>query len=144
MCRLGLRRMVCAVSSRRPADTKSKLSHAERVSLLTNAAKLAREVSHPALPALHNIIASPWGPMLVYQWAEGDLVGAPAEKRGDPASAFQRFRALALPELVDALDVVIEVHQELEARLGRERLLRPLDDLRLRAPEDLPYRSRQL
>jgi hypothetical protein len=98
------------------ADTKPVLKHSERVLLLMNAAKLAGDFQHPALPALHNIIASPWGPMLIYQWAEGDLVGAPAEKRSDPASAFQRFRALPLEQLIDAIGVIVEVHQELEAR----------------------------
>src|SRR6185312_8351458 len=70
------------------------LGHAERIALLRNAERLARDFQHPALPALLAVGASAWGPMLVYDWAEGELLHAPAERRADPASAFQRFRAL--------------------------------------------------
>ena len=70
------------------------LNHAERVVLLGNAEQLARDFAHPALPALRAVAASAWGPMLVYDWADGELLHAPAERRGDPASAFQRFRRL--------------------------------------------------
>ena len=41
------------------------LNHAERVGLLANAERLARDFSHPALPALLAVGGSAWGPMLI-------------------------------------------------------------------------------
>ena len=92
------------------------LPHPARVALLDNAARLARSFAHPALPTLRGIAGSAWGPMLVRDWADGELVHAPAERRGDPASAFQRFRALPPPELAAAIGVILEVHVGLCAR----------------------------
>ena len=86
------------------------LPHAARVALLENAARVSRSFAHPALPTLRGIARSAWGPMLVRDWAPGELVGAPAERRSDPVSAFQRFRALPPPELAAAIGVVLEVH----------------------------------
>src|SRR5687768_6271281 len=77
-----------------PDDPVSFLRHPDRVRLLRNAVRLRQSCSHPALPALHQVVESPAGPMLVYQWLEGELIGARREKRDDPSSAFQRFRRL--------------------------------------------------
>lgn len=74
-------------------DPVPTLSFVARVELLRNAVKLAR-VSHPAMPALHRVIESPAGPMLVYDWFDGELLHAQRTHRDDPTSAFQRFRAL--------------------------------------------------
>src|SRR5690554_4606360 len=57
-----------------PADRRPRLTHPERVSLLRNAARLARSCSHPALPRLFRVIESPIGPMLVYEWVDGELL----------------------------------------------------------------------
>lgn len=70
--------------------------HARRVSLLRNAAALARSCNHPALPALLNVIESPVGPALVYRAASGELIRVPRERRGDPTSAYQRLRTCRL------------------------------------------------
>lgn len=86
------------------------LSHHQRVALLENAARLARAFSHPALPALLDVVASAWGPMLVREWAPGELLHAPAASRADPASAHQRFRRLPAEEVAAAIDVVLGVH----------------------------------
>ena len=96
-----------------PADPRPFLPHPARVALLENALRLAASLAHPALPALHAAPASAWGPMLVYDWAPGELVGAPAARREDPASAFQRFRRLPPAEIAAALDVVFDVHVRL-------------------------------
>jgi serine/threonine-protein kinase len=48
--------------------------------------------------------------MLVYDWAEGELLHAPAERRSDPATAFQRFRRLAADEIAAAVAAAIGVH----------------------------------
>lgn len=101
-----------------PGDTRPYLSHAERVELLQNAARLARSCGHPALPRLYHVIeGSPWGPLLVYEWADGDLLGADRATRDDPRSAFQRFRALPQAEITAALDVIFDLHDAL-ARAG--------------------------
>ncbi len=86
------------------------LNHAQRVALLRNAERLARDFSHPALPALRAVCESAWGPMLVYDWADGELLHAPAERRSDPATAFQRFRRLPAAEIATAVDMVIGAH----------------------------------
>ena len=73
-------------------NPKPYLSHAQRVALLRNAVRLRQSTQHPALPALRRVIESPEGPLLVYEWVEGELIGAHGATRADPASAFQRFR----------------------------------------------------
>ncbi|GAA1554286.1 hypothetical protein GCM10009804_08950 [Kribbella hippodromi] len=51
-----------------PTATTEHLDFDARVALLRNAAALARSVKHHALPALHAVIESPAGPLLVYDW----------------------------------------------------------------------------
>jgi serine/threonine-protein kinase len=99
-----------------PADATPFLSHPERIALLRNAERLARDFAHPALPALVTVGTSAWGPMLVYAWAEGELLHEPAERRADPATAFQRFRHLPPREIAAALDAVIGAHVGLCSR----------------------------
>ena len=91
-------------------ETAAFLAHAERVALLENAARLATAFAHPALPTLHGVVGSAWGPMLVRDWARGELVHVPAARRDDPASAYQRFRRLPPEELGAAIDVILDVH----------------------------------
>jgi len=92
------------------------LPHPARVALLENAARLAASFTHPALPSLRCVASSAWGPMLIRDWAEGELVHAPAERRDDPTSAFQRFRRLPPAELAGAIGVILDVHVGLCAR----------------------------
>ncbi len=96
-----------------PCDSKPFLSHAARVALLENARELAASLVHPALPRLRHALPSAWGPMLIYDWVPGELVGAHADRRADPTSAFQRFRRLPAAEIAAALGVVIDVHVRL-------------------------------
>ncbi len=100
----------------RPSDTKAFLPHVERVGLLKNAVRFSRSVEHRCLPRLLNVIESACGPMLVYEWVSGELVGVKRPRRADPASPFQRFRALPLSELLRALDVVFDFHQHAAGR----------------------------
>jgi serine/threonine-protein kinase len=99
----------------RPDDDASLLTHAERAALLHNAARLGRRYRHPALPRLHGVVESPHGPMLVYDWTEGELLGVPRERRADPSTSFQRFRSLPPEQIAACLDTVIEVHDILGA-----------------------------
>jgi serine/threonine-protein kinase len=93
--------------------TAGSLDHAARIALLRNAIDLARSCEHPCLPVLHAVIEAPAGPLLVYGWVDGELLGAPAARRADPACALQRFRALPVREIERCLDAVFEVHRRL-------------------------------
>lgn len=99
-----------------PDDTPF-LDHAQRVGLLHNAVRLGRTYRHPALPALRTVIDSAHGPMLVYDWAGGELVGVARKHRDDPASSFQRFRSLPADRVLAALDTIVDVH-DLLGRAG--------------------------
>lgn len=100
-----------------PDDPNLFLKHSERVSLLRNAVQLRRSCDHPTLPPLHQVIESPNGPLLVYQWVDGELIRTDAAMRDDPRSSFQRFRQLPPHEIIRALDLVYELHHQL-AQLG--------------------------
>lgn len=99
-----------------PEDPRPFLRHDARVTLLRNAIRLARSVSDPALPALRNVVESAEGPLLVYQWVDGELVGTTRARRADPTSAFVRFRALGPNERAAALDTVFRLHVTLAQR----------------------------
>jgi serine/threonine protein kinase len=101
----------------RPDDPAPAVRLPERVAMLRNAARLWRDCRHPALPRLHQVIESPAGPLLVYQWVDGELVRADRASRDDPRSVFQRFRALPVAETAASLDRVFALHDAL-ARLG--------------------------
>jgi serine/threonine-protein kinase len=73
-------------------------------------------VSDPALPALRNVVESAEGPLLVYDWVDGELVGTTRERRTDPTTAFARFRALDPHERAAALDAVFRLHVKLSER----------------------------
>ena len=96
-----------------PDDPCPFANFKERVAMLRNAARLRLSCNHVSLPGLHNVIESPHGPMLVYDWVEGELLHADRETRNDPQSTFQRFRRLPAAEILDALDVVYDLHEEL-------------------------------
>ena len=83
-----------------PADRAHFLPHESRVGLLHNAQRLAGAVSHPALPALQGVTQSAWGPMLIYQWAPGELVGVHSAR-------------LPADELTAAIDTIFDAHLEL-------------------------------
>lgn len=90
--------------------------HAGRVGLLHNAVELARSVRHPGLPQLLNVVESPWGPMLVYEAAPGELVGEHRVQRANPDSAYRRFAALPADRLLGVFDELIDVHVALAER----------------------------
>ena len=94
-------------------ETSAVLSHLERVALLRNAVNVRRSCGHHLLPGLHGVIESPAGPMLVYEWVDGELLNASAAERERPSSTFSRFRKLPLEEILVALDELYELHVEL-------------------------------
>jgi len=64
---------------------------------------------------LFRVIESPSGPLLVYQWLDGELIGTPRARREDPEAAFQRFRSLPAATIQGRLDAVFDLHHELAA-----------------------------
>ena len=95
----------------------SRLPYNVRVSLLRNAVCVSNSCNHPSKPILHRVIESTLGPMLIYDWADGQLVYATATTRNDPLSAFYRFRSLPVIEILKCLDTIYELHNIL-ARTG--------------------------
>jgi serine/threonine protein kinase len=96
-----------------PDDPRPFLNHENRVALLRNAIRVSESCHHPTLPKLYRVIESPSGPMLVYEWLEGELLGVPRALRDDPGSSFQRFRSLAATTILECLDVIFDLHNEL-------------------------------
>ena len=90
------------------------LSFQERVALLRNAIGLSGRCDHPLLPRLLNVIESETGPLLVYEWVEGELLRA---AKDDADSAHERFRRLPPAEIQRALDSLYGLHAAL-AELG--------------------------
>jgi serine/threonine protein kinase, bacterial len=96
-----------------PGAPHPVLAHADRVALLRNAARLHATFRHPLLPPLRHVIESPHGPLLVYDWAEGELLYNRGDRRDDPASAFRRFCTLPTERILASLDAIFELHARL-------------------------------
>lgn len=88
--------------------------HAGRVELLRNAVELAQSCSHPCLARLRNVIETPAGPALVYDYAPGNLIDS--KQRADPQSAYRRFAHLPAPQLLSHFDTIIDIHEQLAIR----------------------------
>lgn len=100
-----------------PDNPRAVLKHPARVALLRNAVRLCESCDHLTLPRLHRVIESPSGPLLVYEWLNGELLGVPRAQRDNLASAFQRFRRLPVAAILKCLDAIFDLHEEL-ARAG--------------------------
>ncbi len=100
-----------------PDDSRPVLKHPARVALLRNAVRLRESCDHFTLPRLYRVIESPSGPLLIYEWLNGELLGVPRAQRDNPASAFQRFRRLPVATILKSLDAIFDLHDEL-ARAG--------------------------
>ncbi len=98
-----------------PTNPDPYLDYAGRVALLRNAVQLNQSCDHPALCRLYNVIESPVGPLLVYEWIDGELIGVPSAQRADPSAAYQRFRSLPAQEVALALDQLYDLHRQLAA-----------------------------
>lgn len=89
--------------------------HSGRVRLLRTAVGLARSAEHPALARLRTVVETPYGPVLVYDRAPGDLVGVPAPGRQDPESPYRRFAAAAPQVRAAIFDQLLDAHRVLDA-----------------------------
>ena len=110
--RVGERRFFVKTAGR--ADDSE---HAARVARLRNAVAIATCCQHHALSVLDHVIESPSGPLLVYDWFDGELLGVSSARRDDPTSSFARFRALSPDVIAAALTTIYDLHAEL-ARAG--------------------------
>lgn len=86
-------------------DAEVVLDYPARVELLRNAVRVSRSCNNAVLPKLQNVIESPHGPMLVYQWVDGDLLRA----------ARQRFCDLPKDEIAFSLNRIFRLHSDLAA-----------------------------
>lgn len=87
-------------------DSKSFLNHASRVEVLRNAVRVAESSEHPTLPELRQVIESPDGPMLFYEWVDGKLV----------RNSLQRVHNLPVSDVVGLLSQVYDLHVDLVRR----------------------------
>lgn len=93
----------------RPDDHRPYLSHAQRVALLRNAVRVSESCSHPALARLRHVVGeTPWGPVLVYDWIEGELL----RKGGE---GIDRLYELPWEAAARGLDAVVDAHRALAA-----------------------------
>ncbi len=90
-------------SAGRPDDDSSYLDHGGRVSLLRNAVRLAESSDHRTLSKLRQVVESSLGPMLVYDWVEGENV----------RQSLDRVRCLAAGEVAHLVTEVYDLHREL-------------------------------
>ena len=96
-----------------PGSTGLPLAHDERVALLGNAERLARSVRHWALTPFEGSLQSAWGPMLVYQWVEGEHLHVRRARRNDPDTPWQRFLTLPVDERLAVVRTIVKLHVEL-------------------------------
>ena len=92
-----------------------KASHRpDAVPSLRRAMALHATVSHPAIVPLAGTATTDGGLVLVYPWVDGEvLYGAPVggrDQRLDPSGPHARFRALPVPEVLAAVDVLLDAH----------------------------------
>lgn len=98
-----------------PGAPTPYLDHEARVELLRTAIAIAHEVLHPTVARLLNVIESPWGPLLVYHAARGELLHAPADQRGDPRTMYQRFAHAPATVQLPVFDALLDAHVAIEA-----------------------------
>ena len=81
---------------------------------LESALRFHAVVRHRAIVPLAGVVHAPDGLALVHPWRAGEVLNDPfapgALPPTDPKSAFARFRALPLPELLAAIEAVFEAH----------------------------------
>ena len=82
----------------------------QTVTWLKQAVRFHAAVQHEALPRLHNAFVTSDGFALVYNWVDGE--GLRPERELGPNEVHPRDRFCALPasEIIDALNVIFDVH----------------------------------
>ena len=88
----------------------------QSVTWLKQAVRFHAAVQHEALPQLHNGFTTPDGFTLVYDWVEGEGLRPERELSADEIHPRDRFCALPASEIIDALNVIYDVHVLIEKR----------------------------
>jgi len=94
----------------------SAVDHQTRVELLRNAVRLHESCRHPLLARLLNVIESRNGPVLVYEWVDGELLYSHSRTRDRVESPLRRFRALRATTIQRHVTSIYELHVDLEDR----------------------------
>lgn len=93
-------------------DRSVVLDHPSRVALLRSAVQLAASCTHAAMPRLRNVIESPAGPALIYDWVDGDSLRG-SSSHPDRYAPHQHFRELPVSAIVQAITTVYDLHRDL-------------------------------
>lgn len=88
---------------------------------LDRVVRVYEKVRHRALPPLWGYWMASDGPFVLFEWVKGERLASPIHVlagtgRQEPGGPHARFRALPLREALAALDVVLDLHQELAHR----------------------------
>ena len=83
---------------------------------LKQAVRFHAAVQHEALPQLHNAFTTPDGLTLVYNWIDGEGLRPERELSDGELHPRDRFCALPAAEIIDALNVIYDVHVLIEKR----------------------------
>ena len=88
----------------------------QTITWLKQAVRFHAAVQHEALPQLQNAFKTPDGFTLVYSWVDGEGLRPERELRPDEIHPRDRFCALPAPEIIDALNVIYDVHLLIEKK----------------------------
>ena len=81
---------------------------------LKQAVRFHAAVQHEALPRLHNAFTTPDGFTVVYNWVDGEGLRPERELSDGEMHPRDRFCALPAAEIIDALNVIYDVHLLIE------------------------------
>ena len=88
----------------------------QTITWLKQAVRFNNAVQHEALPRLHNAFITPDGFTLVYDWIDGESLRPERELSADEVHPRDRFCALPAVEMIDALNVIYDIHILIEKR----------------------------
>ena len=88
----------------------------QTITWLKQAVRFHAAVQHEALPQLHNAFTTPDGLTLVYNWIDGEGLRPERELSDGEIHPRDRFCALPAAEIIDALNVIYDVHVLIEKR----------------------------
>jgi serine/threonine-protein kinase len=82
---------------------------------LRRASAVHAAIRHPAILApRHHFTAGDGRPVLVYPWADGEVLSPAGADRADPEHPLHRFRRLPVAEILPVLEVLLDAHLAVE------------------------------
>ena len=88
----------------------------QTVTWLKQAVRFHAAIQHEALPQLHNTFTTPDGFTLVYNWVDGEGLRPERELSDGETHPRDRFCALPRAEIIEALNIIYDVHVLIEQR----------------------------